>query len=244
VCFYVSFFLLQTLQLFRKPALFVASSVPAEMSTTIKSEARKKGASIVTAEAAATHVIVPEKPMSEPEPDDDYLRPVKHVAPLCRAHWWYQPDSLDVWLPASHFDDDDSECPLPVDPADPFASEREAMTALATAAVHNCSASGAHFVAWHVDSIVFLSVSVSGCTSFHHPGAKTVNSWCCVSSSQSTHSGALGASYRRVGRRASVMNQSNFSLFLYLPSLFLGHVALCALCRADHTMGHGFDQVQ
>lgn len=184
--------LLQTLQLYRKPALFVSTSVPAEMSATIKSQARNKGASIVTAEAAATHVIVPEKPLSEPEPDDDYLRPVKHVSPLCRAHWWYQPDSLDVWLPATHFDDDESECPPPVDPSDPFASEREAMSALATAAVRTRSHMGP-VCAFRVGVIVlWVHVRMVTC----HSGAKTVNSWCCGSASQSTHCGASGVHHR------------------------------------------------
>ena len=37
------------------------------------------------------------------EVGEDFLRPTKVIGTRVRAHWWYYPDSYDIWLPAAHF---------------------------------------------------------------------------------------------------------------------------------------------
>lgn len=64
------------------------------------------GASVVTAEREATHVILPDSAAAlaaraaADEDDTEYLRTVARREKQVKVHWWYFPDSYDSWVPS------------------------------------------------------------------------------------------------------------------------------------------------
>jgi hypothetical protein len=52
---------------------------------------------------SATHIVLPAVPADPAEAGDDFLRPVKVAGRWVRAHWWFHPDSYDIWVPLAQY---------------------------------------------------------------------------------------------------------------------------------------------
>ena len=87
----------------RWPEVYLSPGMSASTVSHIKEVVTSHQGKIVTSPQKATHIISEPKQEADPseDPDKEYLRTIDHHNKTNLVHWWYYPDSYDMWLPAT-----------------------------------------------------------------------------------------------------------------------------------------------
>lgn len=81
-------------QFLRLPVVFIRPEVDAELREKITSIITNRQGEVVKDEEEATHIIYPPE-----DPSDEYARPVFKRGKNLMIHWYYFPESYDLWTP-------------------------------------------------------------------------------------------------------------------------------------------------
>ena len=88
-------------KMYKERKVFIDAAIDAAAAAKLKEVVKAQGGELVDQASACTHHVMPDA--SAEEDDGDYCRTIEinGQAGQSLVHWWYHPDSYDVWLASS-----------------------------------------------------------------------------------------------------------------------------------------------